>query len=400
MENSTSTALETINIEKIQGIIAKAPMVLEQNRESRENAIKAYENLKQLAESNGMSDNLEVQLARYVKKSRDTVKVLNERRKPFTQMVDALKKEFTGIENDLKAAGDDLQKYRDSYAAEKMAEQRERERQAALKMAAEKEKIRVKTEMESKLSENYLNYVSDVKNKMYNMLENATLETIEQVKDKIYKLKPDFSPEKYNSIEPKVAADSTLIGKQEYDNILTDVMDDVTFETIKADFSKSILAYRKELLDKIPSKMEELKEIAKANQAEREQMESEAKKRREDEQERIRQEAEAEKRRKSEDANAKAAGELLEATAANQAEIDFEDSPRVKENVEIIVKRTAGYALIFQFWFEKEGKSLPAEKIERKTVKQMKSFCESYTLKTGEIINSPFIEYKDVYKAR
>lgn len=400
MENSTSTALETINIDKIQGIIAKAPLVLEQNRESRENAIKAYESLKQLAESNGMSDNLEVQLARYVKKSRDTVKVLNERRKPFTQMVDALKKEFTGIENDLKAAGDDLQKYRDSYAAEKMAEQRERERQAALKMAAEKEKIRVKTEMESKLSENYLNYVSDVKNKMYNMLENATLETIEQVKDKIYKLKPDFSPEKYNSIEPKVAADSTLIGKQEYDNILTDVMDDVTFETIKADFSKSILAYRKELLDKIPSKMEELKEIAKANQAEREQMESEAKKRREDEQERIRQEAEAEKRRKSEDANAKAAGELLEATAANQAEIDFEDSPRVKENVEIIVKRTAGYALIFQFWFEKEGKSLPAEKIERKTVKQMKSFCESYTLKTGEIINSPFIEYKDVYKAR
>ena len=98
-------------------------------------------------------------------------------------------------------------------------------------------------------------------------------------------------------------------------------------------------------------------------------------------------------------ANVQASAEQMTAAIDSQANI-FQEVPQVKEGVEIVVKNPVAYGLIFQFWFEKEGKTLSAEKIEKKSIGQMKKFCEDYTLKTGETINNPLISYKDVFKAK
>lgn len=52
------------------------------------------------------------------------------------------------------------------------------------------------------------------------------------------------------------------------------------------------------------------------------------------------------------------------------------------------------------FWFEREGKNLPNEKIEKKSIAQMKKFCEDIANKDGEIITSNFITYKEVVTAK
>ena len=72
----------------------------------------------------------------------------------------------------------------------------------------------------------------------------------------------------------------------------------------------------------------------------------------------------------------------------------------VKKTLSIEVSNPAGYGQIFMFWFEREGKNLPNEKIEKKYIAQMKKFCEDIANKDGEIITSNFITYKEVVTAK
>jgi len=51
-------------------------------------------------------------------------------------------------------------------------------------------------------------------------------------------------------------------------------------------------------------------------------------------------------------------------------------------------------------WFEKEGKSMAQDKINKVTFDRMRKFCEAHALKTGEMIVSPMVEYKPIYKAK
>jgi hypothetical protein len=53
-----------------------------------------------------------------------------------------------------------------------------------------------------------------------------------------------------------------------------------------------------------------------------------------------------------------------------------------------------------QLWFEKEGRTLAAEKIESMSLGRIKTFCEKYAAKNEDFIQSKLIEYKPVYKAK
>jgi hypothetical protein len=395
--NETTTAL--VNIDQVQTVIAGAPAVLEENRKSRQNAIIRRDEIRAMIDSHGMSDDIDQYAGRYVKKVKDTITVVNEKRKPFTQMMDALKKEFTSIEADLKAAADEIQQHRDTYAAKKMEEQRERERQAAIKVAMEKERIRVKAEAEVKLSENFGNILTGEKNRLRIMFNSINLHNLEACKSELLTAKPVHLGG-VSGLAPKVAFNDTLVTPDDYMQIVLDVCNGDAMSQMQAEYESQFHALKKELCDMIPDRIAELQQMEKADAQQRARMQEEQQRRQQEEQARMQREAEEHRRRVAEEAAAKAAAASLEATVSAQAELNFDEAPKVKESVEIIVKNPAGYALIFQFWFEREGKSLDAEKIERKTVKQMKSFCEAHTLKSGEIINSTLIEYREKFKAR
>jgi len=83
--------------------------------------------------------------------------------------------------------------------------------------------------------------------------------------------------------------------------------------------------------------------------------------------------------------------------AASEAVVP--SSAQVKNSLKIKVTNPAGYMQIFQVWFEREGKGLTGEQIEKKTIGQMVAFCEKTAMKDGEIINSTFIKYEEDFKA-
>ena len=142
MTNEISTQEETglLEVQKLQEIVATAPEILQLNIASKTKAIEAGQKLVDAAKL-GMSDFQDEQLSIFMTKAKKTIDSMNERRKPFTQIVDAVKKQFTALESDLKPIMEEIQGYRNSYATQKMLAKQEADRVALLQLNKEKELI-------------------------------------------------------------------------------------------------------------------------------------------------------------------------------------------------------------------------------------------------------------------
>lgn len=398
METNNQTTVPAINIDSFKDIVSKAPDVLTMNQNSLKNATSAGSKLFGLIEEDGMSDFYDEELAKYISKVKDAEKNMNERRKPFTQLVDHFKKMFTQAEADLKSLRDQAQSLRDGYATKKMNEQRERERLAQLKLDQGKEAIELRKQVEIFITAQVQKHLSETKERMYNQLEGSTLETIEQSRKIIANAIVGYSKEEFDALTYHFTP--LYLSNDDVSRIISEVKTDDLFHTLNSDHQDQLNAYKREMIDKIPSKKIELEEMAKAGEAEAERLRLEAEKRKADEADRIAKEAEEARRKAEADANIKATAETTNAMVSAQAEINFEEAPKVKAGYEITLNNTAAYIMLAQFWFEKEGKAWTADKVEKMTFARIKKFCEEHAAKTEEKIESPFVKYNEIFKAK
>ena len=163
--------------------------------------------------------------------------------------------------------------------------------------------------------------------------------------------------------------------------------------------SIELMEYRKELIEKVPSKVRELEAIAAAGAEEAARLQKEAAERKAVEAARLQAESDRKAKEAAQNAEIEAAGKTLEATINTQATL-FTEAPKTKDGYLIEVVHRAGYGLLFQFWFEKEGNGLSVDKIEKKTIGQMKLFAENWAVKNDEKITSPLLKYHETYKAK
>jgi hypothetical protein len=449
-----------VKVEDFKALISNAPAVLEENKTSYASALQRGEELIVLAEAK-MDDVIDGQLSVYIQRSKLTVKTMKEKREPFTQIMTAVSKEFTSLESALKEPVDRCQKLRDSYATKKMEERREQERLAALKLAKEQELIEAEKDYRIKYAGACANHMLSVKQKEMSWFNSLTIDKAESAESVIaligstetetvfcFTVAPyDFRYATQADFEEKFTA-------AERQALITEAFDA---------FKKEIALFRRELLDMLPSKIKQLEEAEaarlaaeaeakrKAEEAEaarlaaeiarkaaeaaeaedrakleaeaarmaaeaeaaRKKAEAEATRQKEAEaarqaeenarqaEEAARMAAEAEASRKKSEAEAalRAAESRAAAYVDTQATL-FDEAPKVKEGYQIILKDTSAYLLLTQLWFEKEGKTMPAEKFESVTFGRIKTWCEKYAAKNEEFITSKFIEYKPVYKAK
>lgn len=73
---------------------------------------------------------------------------------------------------------------------------------------------------------------------------------------------------------------------------------------------------------------------------------------------------------------------------------------RTKGQCDIEVLDVHAWPLIFQFWYEREGKHLTIEKSFRFSLERMVRFCERHYMKSGERIDSKFLCYSSQVKAK
>ncbi|MGL5913701.1 MAG: hypothetical protein ACRCZB_06000 [Bacteroidales bacterium] len=423
--SAQETVEQGLQIAEVQNIISTAPATLSQNRESQSKALAFADNLIRNSQEVGMNQQLDLQMAEFITRGKATIILMNDRRKPFTQMVDRLKKEFTSIESVVKAKVDELQVIRDSYATQQMELQKAKEREAELKLAKEREAIDLTQQATTQICDAFLDHLQEAKQLLLSSFNEATLGTLDAVCAEIGKTKYSLTTEVYRTFY------SPLSAKFHTPNEAMQIVGKVAnglFSKHCSDYSTELMLYNSELFDKKESKRAELeraekariedeaakKAIAEAKDAEEKarleaiaeekakeeaQLKVEQEERERIEKERLEQEAIAAKEKAASQAAVEASAETAAAMVDTAAEVST-SALEVKEGYSIKLKNVAGNLLIAQMWFENEGKNLPQAKVDKFTFERMRKYCEAHALKTGEFISSPIVEYVPVYKAK
>jgi hypothetical protein len=395
MDMNTLPQVIPFEVESFKRITDQAPAMLELNEASKTRAIEFAGGLFASATEHGMSDALDEQLKNFVAKAKVTYKAMDERRKPFTQLVDAVKKRFTSQESDLKQVIDTAQKYRDDYATKKMNDRIEEEKKAKLKLAKEKEMIVLRQQAETQLSSWVARVIAENRQNALNLFNSLTLETIDGA---VYELDGIDPIPSEDSLQPKISLSSSVANADEISAIIESVRKGFEEPFIER-HSAEILLFIRELKDKVPSKRRELEAIAKADEAEKASIAAEQSKREEAEKASITADEEAERKEAEAAAAVRASAQTASAIVYSSASL-FAATPDVKTGYRITVSSVAAYLIIAQFWFEKEGKKLPVEKIEKVTFERMRKFCEDYAIKNEEFIDNKMVRYEPTYKAK
>ena len=281
METTTQTlpaeTTSVVKIEEFKSLISQAPTALAENKTSYDKAIAKGNELIELAKQ-GMNDVIDAEIASYINKVKNTKKAMNEKRSPFTQMMTLLAKEFTSLESGIDTPIDTLQTFRNEHATKKIKERQESERQAQLKLAKEQEAIEIERLYRigyATASAEYILNFKTSKNEWFNALtlltvDNASTE-IAQFDNKLSDAQFVFPVQiqlniQYHSIEEKVMITGSLAQQLCY--------------TAMSDFKSSIAEFKRELLDMLPSKKNQLEEVERQRLKEIEDKEAEAERQR------------------------------------------------------------------------------------------------------------------------
>lgn len=405
METNSSNL--PIKPEEVSNIIQTTPAILQRNELSVSGCNKAGQALLDTIERAGGidSDEIDTAISEYINKVKITVVNMNNRRKPITQMLTAISKMFTTMENqiDIKVAGTipyRLQEARNRYAAKKLAEQKKREEEARKRQMAENEKASYKADIALLLDTAYSNYVEKHINALNGMFTRITLNTYNDVARQIKEASTDFV---WTDFAGNVS-----------DKIVTYYMDANTRKAIKSEvatakkkefserYTFELADLKQSIIDRLPSRrkeLEELEELSRTNATAAADEEAKRKQREDEERARL------ERDRKKREAEAKAKADADKAAAEVQAAFDFSaasvpDTPaNAKVTKKIKVTNPKGYMLLYQMWFTKEGVNMTNDDLD-KVHKKMITFCEKIANKDGEFLQSPFIQYVDDVKAK
>lgn len=356
-------------------------------------------------EAEGMTPELDQECNKFLLNCKGAKEKANAGRSPATKAMAAVTSEFTFIENQMDDKKPDtipykIQEARNELARAVAAEQRRKEQELLNKQRADKEKIDIVAAVELKVRTRF-NEILFAGKKMFNDVFNSmTLDTVPDVKDRINKIPDIYHQSKFNEINAGVTA--VYIPATELASIIYDACASLYPECSKA-FTEEMTALRLGLLDMIPARVAELKEIAKAGKKEQERLQKEAELR----QRQADIDLEAENQRKANEAliaeqQTKDIGtaQLNFEKDVAQADIFSSGTQSVKKYYILQVYSAVGWQTIAALWFKHFSKATTLDKLEKKTLGAMKSDLEKLAFNGGEMLApSPHYEYVENVKA-
>lgn len=385
--------------ENIATIVKAGPQSYQANTLSCQRCAEAGQQLLDEIERNGMSDELDKRLAAYIEKTRKTVKAMNERRSPVTKLFDQVRSEFTILENTIDPTKKDtvpfrIAQYRNAYAARKREEE-ERRRQAEL---AAQEAIRAKESYRAAVEEDYRrsfnNLVTGSINELTKLNTGVTLENYTAVFDTVTGYQSSLSANWY---PPSAVRPPYNVSPEE-----TKAIRDEVFRKLRPSFEEQFAfevdEYRREILDKLPSKKVELERMAEADAAEAARLKAEMAKREAEEaarKEQERQKAEAEAKQKAE--LDKANAEMSGLFGVAKAEQIYTPKSKILKKIKVI--DPSAFLGIVSMWWQREGCTLSVDELSKIFKKQL-TFCEKLATKEDIFVEAAGLEYYDDVKAQ
>lgn len=400
-EEKTTTALAIASsADNVGTIVRNTPESYRKNQLSHDNCLAACGQLLAEIEAAGMNDQLDQKAAKYIDRTRRTVKAMNDLRSPVTKLFDQVRKEFTNLENDIDPAKTGtipfrLQQLRNMYAARKREEEEARRRAEEARRQAEISRSQYRSACTDDYKRSFNDHVVKALNYLTDLNNRVTLESYQAISDTIsaypVELPADWCP-------PSSVRMPLNITPDENRNIRREVLEGL-MPVFRDQYRTEIGDYRQEILDRLPSKKTELERAAKASGEEARKIKADMAQReaaeaaRKEAERAIREQEEAKKAEVSK-ANKEAAGLFDLANAAAPAY-----QPKTKVTKKINVLNSNGYMQVVSLWWAKEGSKLPKEELDKIFKKQI-SFCKKLANKEGEFINDPGVQYTEDIKAQ
>lgn len=399
---------------------------------------------------NQLNEELDNEAQALIVRLKESAKKMEDRRKPFTQIVQSITKMFTGIEREVIELADAIQPFRNDWAKHLQQEAERKQKEAERKAAIENAKADLKASITEAIGIVLSNYLYIKKNNWLNSFNAITLETFEEKAAKMKSLSTDFNKTKLNEILEYDVKVPLILSANHYHTARIDAHQAYDFGAWIANYNLELAELKQSLIDKLPSKKAELEAaaaaererlaaieaaakaeaerqaaMAKANAAQKEKLEKEAaiaraaeeKKMAELTAEQDRQAAERATReaddaarltaeKSEQERKAREAAEMAAASSKAQTLFDAaieatpdNVAPESRTGFEIKVLHHAGLAEIFQHWYTNEGVKLTIEDARKKSINQMIAWAEGHAKKTGEKISSKYISYEASVKA-
>lgn len=387
--------------DQLQEVILSGSEILKNSELRVSKALSVGEKLVMEIDAKGMDAELDERANKFLVNCRNAKSEIEAERKPITAFFDTIRKQFTEIEGNLDPKKADtfpakLQAHRDAYVKKIRDEQAEAQRIAQLKLDKDNEIIEIKTAIENQLSKHVQDHILERKQKLQSSFNAITLENIQEKSKALKTLVINYSKQHFDAFNPICTLKQ--VTQDEFLDLTTLVESSKDFNLISAVVVDDIQKFKLELIEKLPSLKTSLDEMAAAGVEEAQRLAAEKAKR----------EADAEAKMKADaDAKAKADAEALEVQkVADQTNAMMENTvlvdsvtPETRDGFKLNILNIKGIAEVFTFWLQNEGINLTIDELEKKSIAQMKTFCEKVAHKNDNKIVSDNVKYEPVYKA-
>ena len=390
--------------DNIRLVMSQAPQAWRDNQQSHDRCLASCQTLLDTIEAEGMNDELDQKADTYIRKSRNTVKKMNEQRSAVTKLFDEIRTVFTTLENEVDPTKKgsipyQLQVYRNAYAARKQREAEERRRAEEQRQRRELARSSYLRDVEADYRQTFNRYLTQRYNELAVLNQDITLQNFEEQERKIraipLNLPEDYASTLYSGVRIPAEMDSTEaagIRRQVLEGLIPQFREQYNFE---------MQSNVESVLTLLPSKRKELEAIAKSSAEEAARRAEELKRREAEEavrreQERARREQEERERQQVQKQQAEMAGLFEQAKAAAPV---YQPKAQVKKR--IVVNDPRGFLDILNLWWTTEGVTLSVEELTKKFKSQL-TLCERLAndKQDPRFIQSAYITYEDEVKAK
>ena len=375
--------------DNIRLVMSQAPQAWRDNQQSHDRCLASCRSLLDTIEAEGMNDELDQMADTYIRKSRNTVKKMNEQRSAVTKLFDEIRTVFTTLENEVDPTKKgsipyQLQDYRNAYAARKQREAEERRRAEEQRQRRELARASYLRDVEADYRQTFNRHLTQRYNELAALNQEITLQNFEEQERKIraipLDLPDDYASALYSGVRIPAEMDSTEaagIRRQVLEGLMPQFREQYNFE---------MQSNVESVLTLLPSKRKELEAIAKSSAEEAARRE----------QERIRREQEERERQQVQKQQAEMAGLFEQAKAAAPV---YQPKAQVKKR--IVVNDPRGFLDILNLWWTTEGVTLSVEELAKKFKSQL-TLCERLAndKQDPRFIQSAYITYEDEVKAK
>lgn len=402
LEKVTSTEVAVFEPKNMQSMGEVAIDSYNRNTVSHEKTIARGQELLARIAREGMSDELDKELAEYIRLVGITIKKMNGRRSPVTKMFDMVRKAYTAFENGIDPAKVgtipyQVQQHRNAYAKKKYEEEERRRREEAARQEKENAKARYRSDVEEDYIAQFNSLVNKNINDLTDMDKQLSLDNYEIVLDGI---------KNFNCELPADWCQKVISGAHRPAELTPDECRAIQANVIAGlvsrfteQFPFEVQSTRDDILDRMPSKKRELERIAKASaeEAARIKAEMEAKER----QEAARKEAERREREKQDAAAAQLAAQKQEMDGLFGVPVSAAATyqPKTQVKKKAVVETADDIMKIVAFWWSQVGCTLPIEELQKEFKKQITYANTAANSKDNPMFISD-VRYEDEVKAK